>query len=144
MIHSIQIGALINARLTQDSTLAGLVGNGVFPIVAENGTNYPFVVYTRTSVTPKTMTKDGVYEDTVTFQVSAISNSYNQSIVVADRVRELLEMRMIDDGSIVATDIYMSGISERWEGDAYIQQMQFTCSVHNSTRPPVVDNDDEN
>jgi hypothetical protein len=135
MIHSIKIGKLINARLSQDAELTSKVDNNIFPIVAENGTNYPFVVYTRTGITPKTATKDGRYEDTVNFQVTVVSDSYNESVDVADIVRGLLEMAYIGDESIAATEIYMSGVTERYESEAYIQQMQFTCSVHNTTIP---------
>ena len=136
MIHSIKIGKLINARLSQDSELAKKVGTGIYPIVAENGTEYPFIVYTKTGITPKDATKDGRYEDTVNFQVTVVSDSYNESVDVADMVRNLLEMKYIGNDEIAATEIYMSGVTERYEGEAYIQQMQFTCSVHNSTPNP--------
>ena len=132
MIHSIKIGDIINARLTQDSALTEMTGEDkVFPIVAENGTEYPFIVYVRTGVSPSTFTKDGHFEDIVTFQVSVASDSYNESIEVADKVRSLLEIRTVSNGEITATEMYMTSISERFESETYIQQMQFTCRVHN-------------
>lgn len=136
MIHSIKIGKLIYARLSQDSTLAGLIGqNKVFPIVAENETEFPFVVYTRTGVSPSNATKDGFPEDKVTFQVSVCSNSYNESLDVADKVRELLEIKTIASDELAMIETYMTGITEAYDSNTYIQQMQFTTRVQNVYTP---------
>lgn len=132
MIHSIKIGKLIYARLTQDQTLTALIGeNKVFPIVAENETTFPFVTYVRTGISPATFTKDGRFEDSVTFQVSVCSDSYNESLDVADKVRELLEVGRISSSDLAMIDTYMIGITEMYDSNTYIQQLQFTTKVQN-------------
>ena len=132
MIHSIKIGKLIYARLSQDQSLTTLIGNNkIFPIVAENETKYPFVTYVRTGISPATQTKDGRIEDIVTFQVSVCSDSYNEALDVADKVRELLEIKKISSTDLAMIETYMTGITEMYDSNTYIQQMQFTTRVQN-------------
>ena len=132
MIHSIKIGKLIYARLSQDQSLTALIGdNKIFPIVAENETKFPFVTYVRTGISPAAQTKDGRIEDVVTFQVSVCSDSYNEALDVADKVRELLEIKKISSTDLAMIETYMTGITEMYDTNTYIQQMQFTTRVQN-------------
>ena len=141
MIHSIKIGKLIYARLTQDQSLITAIGNNkVFPIVAENETKFPFVTYTRTGVSPAKQTKDGRVEDIVTFQVSVCSDSYNESLDVADKVRELLEIKLMSSDELAMIETYMTGITELYDSNTYIQQMQFTTRVQNVYTPEQTQN----
>lgn len=132
MIHSIKIGKLIYDRLRGDNTLVGLMnGEKIFPIVAPNETEFPFAVYQRANIVPKQATKDGRYEDTVTFNVIVCSDSYNKSLDVADKIRELLEMRLMSNEEIYMYQTYLTSITETYEAATYIQQMQFTTTVGN-------------
>lgn len=136
MIHSIKIGKLIYARLSQDQSLEALTGKDkIFPIVAENETKFPFITYVRTGISPATQTKDGRIEDTVTFQVSVCSDSYNESLDIADKVRELLEIKLISSTDLSMIETYMTGITEIYDSSTYMQQMQFTTRVQNVYTP---------
>ena len=69
--------------------LSGLLPR-VYPIVAENGTRYPFIIYTRDSVAPHALTKDGYAEDEVTVTVKVVSDEYADAVDYAQKVREAL------------------------------------------------------
>lgn len=132
MIHSLKIGKLINSILRSSAELTSMTGeNKVFPIVAPNETEFPFVVYQRTNVTGNRLTKDGIGEDNVMFTIYVLSNSYFESVDIADEVRKTIEKRYIANDEIYMADTYMTGTTESYESATYIQQMQFTARVGN-------------
>jgi hypothetical protein len=106
--------------------------NKVFPIVAPNETKFPFVVYQKTNITPSRFTKDGIGEDTVTFNIFVLSDSYFESVDIADEVRKTLEARYVSNNEIYMSDTYMSSINESFESNTYIQQIQFITKVGNA------------
>lgn len=132
MIHSLKIGKLINSILRSSAELTSMTGeNKVFPIVAPNETEFPFVVYQRTNVTGNRLTKDGIGEDNVMFTIYVLSNSYFESVDIADEVRKTIEKRYIANDEIYMAETYMTGTTESYESATYIQQMQFTARVGN-------------
>lgn len=132
MIHSLKIGKLINSILRSSAELTNMTGeNKVFPIVAPNETEFPFVVYQRTNVTGNRLTKDGIGEDNVMFTIYVLSNSYFESVDIADEVRKTIEKRYIANDEIYMAETYMTGTTESYESATYIQQMQFTARVGN-------------
>lgn len=62
--NSILIGKLIFKQLSSNEDLATLVGaKKIFPLVANNDTTYPFIVYARTSLSVE-YCKSGIVENT--------------------------------------------------------------------------------
>ena len=95
MESSISVIKHIFRILSSDKTLNEMVGNKIFPIIAENDITFPFILVTRTSITPITF-KTGVAVDKVTFQVVIEDVDYFRTVNIAERVRELLELRHSD------------------------------------------------
>ena len=135
MTHSIKIGKSIYSILSADTDVSAIVGTKIAPLVQENGTTFPFIVYTRESITPSTGTKDGYIGDLVIFRVDSVASSYNQAIDLADAIRHCLEKRQLKSAGLVLQDVYMSGITESFDSDTYITQMRFTCVVVDDPTP---------
>jgi len=137
MIHSLKIGQLIYQRLSTDEAFVSRIGHSlpdskkIFPIIADNDTKFPVVLYTRQGVNPDRMTKDGFCQDTVTFQITVASDSYDESVEVADMVRNLLEMKYMANEEISLTETYMISCNESYNNETYIQQLLFTTKVKN-------------
>jgi hypothetical protein len=51
----------------------------VFPLVAENGTNYPFCIYHRTGFNNAPLSKD-LFVQTIEYEISIVSDKYEESI----------------------------------------------------------------
>ena len=49
-MDSLEIGKVLNNFLLNDETVTNLIGSKIFPIVADQGTTYPFVCYKRTNL----------------------------------------------------------------------------------------------
>ena len=55
----------------------------VYPLVADEGTSYPFVVYRRSGLTPASTKDRYSFNEIATVEVIVASNSYPESISVA-------------------------------------------------------------
>lgn len=125
---TIQIGKVINALLNADRALSEMIGNRVFPIVSKEGTQYPFVVYRRNSVTP-TYCKDGLASETASVDIVIASNTYTNSIEVADRVRAAIDKRACVFQDTTVTNIEMTTAEEDFVDDTYIQTLNFNFTI---------------
>ena len=135
---SFTIGSTIYTKLAADATLTGYVGTSpvrIFPDVAPLNVaqTFPYIVYSIISQVP-TNTKgptdpgqpaDGGPQtersplDIVRIQISSFSNNYSESVVVADRIRTLLD-RAIGSGFAVGSgptidSIIYDGMSSNYE-----------------------------
>lgn len=141
MTNSILIGLAIYAQLSADTDLQSYVGTKIFPIVAENDTTFPFIAYTRENVDGNFgYTKDGHVGDRVQFRVDVVSDSYNQSCLIALAVRKCLEKHSYTLTDTVTqnnvqtsvqvlriSDCVMSSINEAYDSETFIQTMRFNC-----------------
>ena len=57
MIQSILIPKIVYQVLSNNESLQKYIGNKVFPVVAELGTEFPYVAFSKTYINP-TYTKD--------------------------------------------------------------------------------------
>ena len=124
MESSISVIKHIFRILSSDKTLNEMVGNKIFPIIAENDITFPFILVTRTSITPITF-KTGVAVDKVTFQVVIEDVDYFRTVNIAERVRELLELRHSD----YFKRIEFSNCYEDFINDSYKQKLQFIAII---------------
>lgn len=115
----------------------GLEGK-IFPLLAqlivnpdtgeEEDITFPFIVYSRTSLTP-TYTKDNLTENDVTMQIVCVSDDYVNSLDVANAVRNALECKGASVDGMTIYPIKMESITESTMEDAYIQTLTFQYKV---------------
>lgn len=110
-------------------TLYSYIKNRVFPIVAEEGTIYPFVTYNRTNITSSGC-KCGIYEDTVSFSVNILTTDYITGLDIGNLVRSAIEKRLVSTIEGYAySDIRLDGAGEQFTNEGYIQTLNFTVKV---------------
>ncbi len=130
MTNSILIGKTIYNKLLEDNVIQSYVEGRIFPLVAEQSTNYPFIVYWRNEIQSINYTKDGYGEDSVEFTVVAVSDKYNVSLQIANQIRKVLEIRKIASEDMIVSNIRLVGIDESWSENTYIQTLNFSCTVN--------------
>jgi len=126
MKNSILITKYIVDLLEANTQLTNYVGNKIYPIDAKQGTTFPFIVIRRTNISAE-YSKDGRTKDTVGFSVIIVSDSYEDSVNIAQLVRETLELYR---GEVDATKIFyitFTGITEDLYNNAFVQQMNFNA-----------------
>ncbi len=126
MVNSILIGKTIYKLLSENVTLKQMVGDKIYPLVAENDVTYPFIVYFRTSISNR-VNKDGYYEDEVGFAIIVVSNTYISSLEIANEVRKTLDKRKLSEE---ISNVILEDVDEDFINDAFVQQLYFKCAMN--------------
>ena len=121
---SIEIGKKVYQILKINDELVNIVGDKIYPLVAESDTSYPFVVFKRTGITPE-YSKDWLTMESVSVEIVCASDKYFQSVDMANLIRE--EMDGLRGGEILETKV--DYITEDFIDDAYIQRIGFNFKV---------------
>lgn len=132
MIDTLNIGSFIYDTIKADKQLTDTlrISTNVFPIVAEDGTDYPFVTYRRTGLVSNNC-KDGYYEDIVRVEIKAICATYIQSVQVINRIRELFECQHIEYENMTIEDTSIENASENYEYNAFTQTINLVFKINN-------------
>lgn len=102
-----------------------------FPIVSENGVNYPFCLYRRTGMTSKNSKDIYNHEEQISIEIIVASSSYKESIKFAGLIKEKLEGLRGTWRNTWINNIVMDNSNEDWSNDAYIQKLYFTINLDN-------------
>ncbi len=122
MPSGISILKKVRAIIQEDEILRKLIDTRIFPLIAEEQTKFPFVVMRRMNIGP-VYTKDTFLRDEVAFSVKVVSLSYENSINVAEAVREAI-CKAND-----FKDIRLDDVSEEYTDDAYVQELIFNAKL---------------
>lgn len=88
-----------------------------YPLVAENTTKFPFIIYRTTQSRPEN-TKDGIYDWIFNIQVNVVSDKYDTVCdLCSEAVDKLLELETV-------LDINIESVSEDYVEDAYVKEIQ--------------------
>lgn len=109
--------------LFKNDRLTDLVGNKIYPVIANEDTTFPFITFNRDSVYTE-YCKDGRVLDNVTISFNIASTSYEESVEIAEEVRNAIECKRIDNINMIR----LTSVSEDFVENTYIQQLQFTCN----------------
>lgn len=131
MIDTLNIGSFIYDTIKADKQLTDTlrISTNVFPIVAEDGTDYPFVTYRRTGLVSNNC-KDGYYEDIVRVEIKAICATYIESVQVINRIRELFECQHIEYENMTIEDTSIENASENYEYNAFTQTINLVFKIN--------------
>ncbi len=122
---SLQVGKVIFDILSNDQNLIQRVSSKIFPLVAENNTTFPFIVYKRTGIEPQTSKDKLIHKEETNVEVNIMSDTYNDSIEVADLVKTALTGKKGIFSGIAVQDIIFTDASEDFQDDTFIQNLTF-------------------
>lgn len=114
-----KIGSKIKEILTNDSEVTNYINNKVFPIVANNGTDIPFVIYRRFNYEPQS-NKDYKGES-AEFEVRVVANKYEDSVKIADAVGDALNDYKDND----VEQIRLITSNEDYLDEVFVQTLNF-------------------
>lgn len=138
MIDSILIGKVIYSRLATDeiikqkltSVIKGKEVLKLYPLIANDDTTFPYIVYRKESIQPSVM-KDGFYQDSVDFTIIINDINYDTCCEIANRVRNLFEWMDFSSKNLNIRNCHLINIDENWVSNAFVQMLSFTCTVTN-------------
>ena len=104
----INIGSLIYGKLHSVAS--------TYPIVAENTTKFPFIIYKTTATRPET-TKDGIYDWIYNIQVDVVNDKYDSVCELCNQALDkLMELEEV-------LDINIESVSEDFIDNAYVKEI---------------------
>jgi hypothetical protein len=126
------IGKVIYGRLTTDAAVTGICGLNIFPDIAPQNVQYPFMVYTIVNSLPVDF-KDGQSNlEEITLQIDVYTNNYETTQTLANNVRNRLDRFVGTVNSIsVQTIKYMNSDSQVYNADlnVYWMSMDFMANM---------------
>jgi hypothetical protein len=122
-MKNFKVGKDLTAILLADSTVHSLVGDKVFPLVANAGTTFPFIVYRRNGYRPYS-NKD--YTDEVAYiELAVLSDNYIDGVQLADAVGNALNEKETE----TIDEIVIENASEEYNSDTYIQKINLKITI---------------
>lgn len=123
MIDTLDFGKYIYSKLKD------LTDNRVYPLVADNNVEIPFIVYQRIGLSTE-YTKDGLLQDSVRMRISAVCDTYAQSLKLAKEIRNRLVQETVEFDEMVIDEARIISAIEEYN-NSYIQTMEFEFTVNN-------------
>lgn len=122
-MKNFKIGSEIRNVILSSTAVKNAVDTKVFPLIANAGTTFPFIVYRRSSYSPKS-DKD-VLNETVYMEIAIICNNYEQSVSIANDVADVL----IQYESGTVEEIKVTNISEEFISDSFVQKVNLQIDL---------------
>lgn len=123
MMDSLNIGKAIYTILQTSID----IDKKIYPLIADEGTTFPFIIYKRTELTPES-TKDNTNEN-VSVEINIASSNYSESIELAIKVRKALEHKKGTYSDIAIEDIVIDDATEDYIEDTFIQTLTFKIEL---------------
>lgn len=123
MKKSVEIGKVIYSILAADADVSVLLENKIFPLVAEDGTTYPFAVYRRSGIDAE-QTKDRlICSEICDVEIVAVADDYEVSLNLASAILNALNGKSGIWKDTEITDVKFVSIFEDFSNDAYLQKI---------------------
>ena len=122
----ISIGKAIKSLL-----VAGLsktsIKNKIYPLIADETTTFPFIVYRRSSIT--TVSDKDYSNDSACIQIMIAANNYAESVELAEQVRTSLVHKKGIIQNISVEDISLVDGSEEFIDNTFVQNLIFKIII---------------
>lgn len=128
-MESLELGRIIKNILSQDTLLSKQIGTKIYPLVADKGTNFPFIVYRRDGVTPSSNKDSLVYDVTVRMSLIIASSDYKQGLDLLSRTIDTLLQELPKETD--CTDIEILDTSEEYRDDTFLQLLSIGINIKN-------------
>ena len=81
----IKIGSTVYKILSEDLEVTEMVGDNIFPLIADTDTTFPFIVFKKDSYKPQ-YSKDGITNKRAVVEIIIASEDYEESVELAEKV----------------------------------------------------------
>ena len=122
-MKNFKVGKELTSILLSSTDITNIIDNRVFPLVANAGTSFPFIVYRRSGYKPYS---DKDYTDEVArVELAILSDNYIDGVQLADIVSDALEKKQTD----TIDNITIDDSSEEYNNDTYIQKINLIITL---------------
>ena len=122
-MKNFKVGAELRKILLADKAVAGKLQDKVFPLVANAGTTFPFLVYKRSAYMPAS-NKD-YQSEMVDIEIAIATQRYDEGVDIADAVANCLNHKQTD----IIENIEISNIYEDYQQDTFLQRINIQIEL---------------
>ena len=130
---SLQIGKAIYHILRNDDNVTAKVNQKIFPLIANEGTTFPFIIYKRSGLEPATTKDRYVYKESVYVEVVIAAESCNESIYIADVVRTAFINKQGNISDVEVQSIELVNADEDYIEDTFTQTLTFKINTNGTS-----------
>lgn len=126
---SLQIGTAIYEILIHNNSVVNLVNNKIFPIVVDDEkTTFPYIVYKRAGMIE--LSNKDLRGETQLVDILIASNTYSNSIDVAESVREAIEGYEGSVSEFYINDVILNYANEDYIDGVFTQTLRFEIKLN--------------
>lgn len=125
-MSGIAITKTILAQLNNNENITKIIGDKIFPIVADDGTTFPFILLKKNGMTT-IYTKMGAVNDVINFTIEVVDNKYSRAVQIAEEIRKTIERQKYDE--IINCEI--QNTTEEYVADTYIISQLYKIQIIN-------------
>ena len=122
-MKNFKIGSEIRNVILSSTAVKNAVDTKVFPLIANAGTTFPFIVYRRSSYSP--LSNKDVLNESVYMEIAIICTNYEQSVSIANDVADVL--LAYESGTI--EEIKVTNISEEFISNSFVQKVNLQIDL---------------
>lgn len=122
-MKNFKIGSEIRNVILSSAAVKNAVDTKVFPLIANAGTTFPFIVYRRSSYSP--LSNKDVLNESVYMEIAIICNNYEQSVSIANDVADVLLAYESD----TIEEIKVTNISEEFISNSFVQKVNLQIDL---------------
>ena len=122
-MKNFKIGSEIRNVILSSTAVKNAVDTKVFPLIANAGTTFPFIVYRRSSYSP--LSNKDVLNESVYMEIAIICTNYEQSVSIANDVADVLLAYESD----TIEEIKVTNISEEFISNSFVQKVNLQIDL---------------
>lgn len=120
-------GEIIHAILSEAPEVKAITST-ILPVYNESELTLPYIIYQRNSIEPKPV-KTSPGAESAEIEVSCYTESYGQSVELAEAVKEALDGVSATTDTMTMRSCQLVDGGESWADGAYIQTLIFNIKI---------------
>lgn len=123
-MSGISVTKELRTKLLSNEDLTKLIANKIYPVVADDGTTFPFVLIKKNGVAVN-YAKCGAINDTINVAIEVVDPNYANCVDIAEKIRTTIERKKF--GNVVNCEL--SNVTEEYISDSYIVTATYTVTT---------------
>lgn len=116
----------IRTQLLKNTQITDKIGNKIFPIVADDGTTFPFILIKKSGMTTN-YSKCGAINDVVNATIEVVDNNYSRAVELSEEIRKTIERNKFN----TISNVEVVNVIEDYVSDSYIITQQYKIMINN-------------
>ena len=114
----------IRKKLLENPNITKELDSKIFPIVADDGTTFPFVLIKKNGVSVN-YSKCGITNDVVNITIEVVDPNYSKAIKIAEEIRKTIERKKFEN----VANCILTNVTEEYISDTYVVTMYMAITT---------------